>query len=177
MRERISRPLFSPDDTTPSSLRIVVRFDFVSHPQAVRIAGHVVHAVLAATTPLFLLPGPKSPQLPRSYPGETFRRRFTDGSFRKRNANLFAANQILDSTRAMVDADSTDSKLCAEVPRHASRNFLSEISAAQLGKGQGFAPPRCIPSLVPQAAAETVPVSAPSARCAAVAFAVWAVRP
>jgi hypothetical protein len=80
-------------------------------------------------------------------------------------------------TCRMIRADNTDSKLCAEVPRHATENFHSEISAAQLGKGQGFAPPRCIPSHVPQAAAETVPVSAPSARRAVVAFAVWAVCP
>jgi hypothetical protein len=89
----------------------------------------------------------------------------------------------------MIHAINGGSKLCAEVPRHATENFLSEISAAQLGKGQGFAPPRCIPSYVPQAAEETVPVfapselrrgrpvSAPSARCAVVAFAAWAVRP
>jgi len=54
-----------------------------------------------------------------------------------------------------------DSKLCACDTRHASRNFLPEILRAQLGKGQGFAPPRCIPSQGPQAAVETMPVSTP----------------
>ena len=77
----------------------------------------------------------------------------------------------------MILTDKNDSKLCAEVPRHATGHRLSADAVAQLGKGQGFAPPRCIPSHVPQAAAETVPVSAPSARCAVVAFAAWAVCP
>ncbi len=77
----------------------------------------------------------------------------------------------------MVDANISGSKLCACDTRHASGNFLSEISAAQLGKGQGFAPPRCIPSHVPQAAAETVPVSAPFGFIRVVAFRAWAVRP
>jgi hypothetical protein len=62
----------------------------------------------------------------------------------------------------MIRAEIGDSKLCACDTRHASENFLSEILAAQLGKGQGFAPPRCIPSHVPQAAVETRPVSTPS---------------
>lgn len=77
----------------------------------------------------------------------------------------------------MVESINGDSKLCADNPRHATGHRLSADAVAQLGKGQGFAPPRCIPSRVPQAAAETVPVSAPSARYAVVAFAAWAVCP
>jgi hypothetical protein len=100
-----------------------------------------------------------------------------NGIFRDRNTTVCAARLILRFSQRMDHAINDGSKLCAEVPRHATENFLSEISMAQLGKGQGFAPPRCIPSPVPQAAAETVPVSAPSARCAVVAFAAWAVCP
>ncbi len=85
-----------------------------------------------------------------------------------------------------------DSKLCACDTRHAPGNFLSETPAAQLGKGQGFAPPRCIPSCVPQAApdfaeakslrlrqgkAETVLVSAPFGLEGIVATSSWEVRP
>ena len=91
--------------------------------------------------------------------------------------NLFAAHLILRFIRRMVDANIADSKLCACDTRHAIETFLSEISAAQLGKGQGFAPPRCIPSRVPQAASETVPVSAPFGLSRVVAFRSWEIRP
>ncbi len=80
-------------------------------------------------------------------------------------------------TCRMIRANNAGSKLCADNPRHATGHRLPADAVAQLGKGQGFAPPRCIPSHVPQAAAETLPVSAPSARFAVVAFAAWAVRP
>jgi hypothetical protein len=89
---------------------------------------------------------------------------------------LFAANQSFDSSLKMVRAIKAASKLCAEVPRHATMYQLSAGAVAQLGKGQGFAPPRCIPSSVPQGAAETVPVSTPFGICAG-AFRLWAVRP
>lgn len=77
----------------------------------------------------------------------------------------------------MVAANIADSKLCACATRHATSNFLAEIVAAQLGKGQGFAPPRCIPSHAPQGVAETVPVSAPFGFDRVVACRAWAVRP
>ena len=99
------------------------------------------------------------------------------GLFRNRNTNLFALRLILGFSPRMNSCVTADSKLCAVRPHHAAANFLTEIATAQLGKGQGFAPPRCIPSCVPQAAAETMPVSAPSARCAVAAFRSWMVRP
>jgi hypothetical protein len=77
----------------------------------------------------------------------------------------------------MICAINSGSKLCADNPRHATRHRPADGAVAQLGKGRCFAPPRCIPSWVPQAAAETVPVSAPSARAAAVVLPAWTVRP
>ena len=77
----------------------------------------------------------------------------------------------------MTTVDCSDSKLCADNPRHATQLRLSAGAVAQLGKGQGFAPPRCIPSFVPQAAAETVPVSAPFGFARVVVFRSWEVRP
>ncbi len=77
----------------------------------------------------------------------------------------------------MIRVDNAGSKSCADKPRHATGHRLSADAVAQLGKGQGFAPPRCIPSHVPQAAAETAPVSAHSVPCAVVAFAARAVCP
>jgi hypothetical protein len=98
-------------------------------------------------------------------------------SFRARNTNLFARRLILRFIRRMILAISTDSKLCALIARHATRHRLSADAVAQLGKGQGFAPPRCIPSCVPQTAAETVPVSAPFGLRGVVAFRSWQVHP
>jgi hypothetical protein len=64
-------------------------------------------------------------------------------------------------------SDMRDSKLCALATRHAPATGSAALGA-QLGKGVDFAPPRCIPSPMPlSAATETVPVSAPSALCAA----------
>jgi hypothetical protein len=103
--------------------------------------------------------------------------RFGCGTICESRAFLFAANQILDSIRLMVDANISGSKLCACDTRHATRRHPSDGAVAQLGKGQGFAPPRCIPSHVPQAAAETVPVSAPFGFIRVVAPQSWAVRP
>jgi len=97
--------------------------------------------------------------------------------FRARNTKLFAANQNFDSIRLMVDADIADSTLCACATRHATLHRPSDGAVAQLGKGQGFAPPRCIPSCVPQPAAETVPVSAPFGSTRVVAFRSWEMRP
>ena len=97
---------------------------------------------------------------------------YASGLFRARNTNLLAQILILRFIPGMVDADRTDSKLFALIARHASRNFLSEISLAQLGKGQGFAPPRCIPSLV-----ETVPVSTPFGFVGVASCSSWMVGP
>jgi hypothetical protein len=105
------------------------------------------------------------------------RLRFGCGTLYARSAFLFAANQILDSTRRMVDAHIDGSKLCACATRHATGKLPSAFSAAQLGKGRGFAPPRCIPSHAPRAAAETVPVSAPFGFIRVVEFRAWTVRP
>ncbi len=101
----------------------------------------------------------------------------TAGLFRQCNTNLFARCLILRFSPGMVPVFSTDSKLCACTTRHASVYFLAEIPAAQLGKGQGFAPPRCIPSRVPQALAETVPVSTPFGFSGVASFRSRAVRP
>jgi len=102
---------------------------------------------------------------------------FACGIFRERNAKSFAPKLILRFSQRMIFADSTDSKLCALITRHATWHRLSDGDVAQLGKGQGFAPPHCIPSRMPQASAETVPVSAPSARYAVVVLSAWTVRP
>jgi hypothetical protein len=103
--------------------------------------------------------------------------RFGCGTLYAGLAFLFAANQSLDSSRRMRCANNGGNKLCADNPRHATGHRLSADAVAQLGKGQGFAPPRCIPSHVPQAAAETVPVSAPFGFIRVVAPQSWAVRP
>jgi hypothetical protein len=94
---------------------------------------------------------------------------FACGKLRKK----IAAFLILGFIRRMKNTDKQDSKLCAEVPHHAMRPRLSAGDMAQLGKGRGFAPSRCIPSPVPQAATETMLVSAPSSLSAPVLFASW----
>jgi len=103
--------------------------------------------------------------------------RFGCGTMYAGIAFLFAANQSFDSSRRMVAANIADSKLCALIARHATAHRPSAGAVAQLGKGQGFAPPRCIPSCVPRAAEETVPVSSPFGLPGVVAFRAWAVRP
>jgi len=103
--------------------------------------------------------------------------RFGCGTLYAVIAFLFAANQSFDSSRQMVDAHIGDSKLCACATRHATAHRLSADAVAQLGKGRTFGPPRCIPSHVPQAAAETVPVSAPFGFIRVVEFRAWTVRP
>jgi len=112
----------------------------------------------------FLLPSPVSA-------------RCTSGLFRARNTKSFARRVILGFIRRMVIAITTDSKLCALIAHYATGHRLSADAVAQLGKGQGFAPPRCIPSLVPQAAAKTVPVSAPFGFRGVVSFRSWQVLP
>jgi len=77
----------------------------------------------------------------------------------------------------MILAVNDDSKLCAEVPRHATSHRPSDGAVAQLGKGQDFAPPHCIPSHAPSGATETVPVSAPFGFARVVAFRSWETRP
>jgi hypothetical protein len=96
------------------------------------------------------------------------------GLFRERNANLFAANHILDSTRRMVDAINGSSKLCADKPRHATGHRLSADDVAQLGKGGD---PPLHPLCRLRRHAETVPVSAPSVLRAPVAHIHGAVHP
>jgi len=101
----------------------------------------------------------------------------TTGLFRWCNTNVVARLLILRFIPGMVPAIKAASKLCAWNTRHAPDNFLSEISVAQLGKGKGFSPPRCIPTRVPRAAVETVPVSTPFGLIGAPSFRPWAVRP
>jgi len=96
---------------------------------------------------------------------------------RAKHGKVLAANQILDSTWQMIRADNGSSKLCACATRHATRHRPSDGAVAQLGKGRCFAPPRCIPSRMPQAATETVPVSAPFGFAGVAAFRSWGVRP
>jgi hypothetical protein len=102
--------------------------------------------------------------------------RYASGMLYAGSVFLFAANQSFDSSLKMIRAINGGSKLCMVRPCHATSNFLSEIVAAQLAKGQGFAPPRLIPSLALRGPAETVPVSAPFGFHAG-APASWAVRP
>jgi hypothetical protein len=101
----------------------------------------------------------------------------TPGLFRWCNTNVVARLLILRFIPGMVPAIKAASKLCAWNTRHAPENFLSEISVAQLGKGKGFGPPRCIPTRAPRAAVETVPVSTPFGLIGATAFRSWTVRP
>jgi hypothetical protein len=176
MRETNSRALLPSDAPTDSSVRIVLLFAFAPHPHAMGIAGYAAHGALAATALLFLLPRQNRRSKPHRIRPRSFLR-FGFGIFRIRNANLFAANQILDSTRRMVDALIGGSKLCACATRHATGKLPSAFSVAQLGKGRAFGPPRCIPSHVPQAAADTVPVSAPFGSIRVVAFRAWEKRP
>jgi hypothetical protein len=102
--------------------------------------------------------------------------RYARGMLYAGTAFSVAGNQSFDSSRRMQCAIEADSKLCMVRPCHATSNFLSEIVAAQLAKGQGFAPPRLIPSLALRGPAETVPVSAPFGFHAGAPDS-WAVRP
>jgi hypothetical protein len=181
MREQNSRSRFpfncsdSPLVLCSASTRLLAKISDVSGARIAHELNIQVHVVsTTAVLSSFLLPGRILSVGALCFPASSC---YAFGLFRERNANSFAQHLILRFTCQMIRVDNADSKLCAEVPRHATENFLSEISAAQLGKGQGSAPPRCIPSHMPLAAAETVPVSAPSARCAVVAFAAWAVCP
>jgi len=175
MREPNSRSLFSRDGSAGSCLRVVLCRFFVTHHHMESVAGYAAREARAITVSFFLLPRENRRGKAHRVRSCGFRY-FVAGLFRIRNAKLFAANQNLDSTRRMIPAINGGSKLCACATRHASENFLTEISAAQLGKGRCFAPPRCIPSCVPQAAPvfaevktlrlcldtpETVPVSTP----------------
>ena len=87
--------------------------------------------------------------------------------------NRLAAVLILRFPPIMISANNAGSKLCAEVPRHATHLRLSAGAVAQLGKGRGVAPPRCIPSPGPQAAPETGLVSVGFARWALPVFVAW----
>ena len=98
------------------------------------------------------------------------------GLFRDRNAFSLAASLILRFIRQMIRVNNSASKLCADKPRHAAREF-SEFSVAQLGKGQGVALPVASPPCRRTRRMETLPVSIPSGSCAAVAFASLEVLP
>jgi hypothetical protein len=62
----------------------------------------------------------------------------------------------------MIRAEIGDSKLCACATRHAQEQLLSAIVLRSTWQGEGFAAPRCIPTRLPHAAVETLPVSTPS---------------
>jgi hypothetical protein len=82
---------------------------------------------------------------------------FGPGLFRERNTNLFAENQILDSTRRMSTADKPGSKLSASMTRQQGRRVVA-FPVEHLGKG--VEPPLHPPCRFARHA-ETVPVSAP----------------
>lgn len=98
------------------------------------------------------------------------------GIFAAPCVNLFAANQLFRFIARMSCTARADSKLCADNPRHATREFC-EFSVAQLGKGQGVALPVASPPCRRTRRMETLPVSIPSGSCAAFAFASSEVRP
>jgi hypothetical protein len=99
---------------------------------------------------------------PRNHPSFLLSTRyFVRGTMSSAEVFLFAANRNIDSIRLMIDADSSDSKLCACATRHATVRRLSATAVAQLGKGRTLGPPRCIPSCALRGATETVPVSEP----------------
>ncbi len=132
---------------------------------------------VAPDTALFpLLPG--LGESPRSFPSRiefgASRRGINPQPERK---NSFAALGSLRFICPMIRTIRGGSKLCACDTRHASGNFLSEISSAQLGKGRASARPRCIPSCMPEAATETVPVSVPFGFVRVVASRAWEVHP
>jgi len=164
------------------------------------LPAHAVNTTRKTTQSFFLLPRP--PIFPREgfHPAVSVLWHSVSGI----NAFLLVATQCRGFIGGMNLCIIADSKLCADNPRHAPGHFLSEIPEAQLGKGQSFAPPRCIPSRVPPAAPdfaaagplrlrkgkpETVPVfapselrrgkpvSAPSGLGGVVAFRSWEVRP
>jgi len=91
--------------------------------------------------------------------------------------NFLASNRVFRFIPNMAVTNIGDSKLCADKPRHARAHGVPPRAFAQLGKGRAFGPPRCIPSLAPRGAAETVPVSAPFGFTRVVAFRSWEARP
>src|ERR1039458_1263473 len=80
-------------------------------------------------------------------------------SLRERNGKTLAANRVLRFSQRMSGTDIAGSKLSASMTRQNGRR--QAVPCFVLGKdGQ---PPSFASSLCPQAAADTVPVSAPSA--------------
>jgi hypothetical protein len=137
------------------------------------LPAYAVNTLRNTTRSFFLLPRPPI------FPPDVFHPAMSVSrhSVRGINAFLLVANLGFRFISAMNFCIYADSKLCACDTRHASGNFLSEIPAAQPGKGQGFAPPRCIPSRVPQAALETVPVSTPFGFVRVIGFRSWEAHP
>lgn len=98
--------------------------------------------------------------------------RSVTGIFRIHNANLFAANQILDSSPGMIPAFIGDSKLFADYPRHIQARWLSAIGLHSTWQGGGN-PLRCILPQCRKRHVETLPVSTPSGLRGAAAFPAW----
>ena len=87
---------------------------------------------------------------------------------RAQYGKFFAMRLILRFIRRMIRADTRGSKLCACATRHASGNRLSAACRRlNLARGRASPLPVASPPRVPQAAAETVPVSAPFGFCGA----------
>lgn len=106
-------------------------------------------------------------------------RKFSRCSFellRCRSRKVFTAPPTHTLSCSMIKSTTTESKLCADNPRYATKNFLTKLFLAQLGKGRGFAPSRCIPSRALFASAKTEALFA-LGLCAAGAFRSRTVRP
>ena len=175
MRDRNSRSLFSPDHAAGLRLRIVLPFYFVLHHHAGRVAGYAARGPLATPAFSFLLPREQRRSVAHRGLFRLFSY-FVVGIFRIRNANLFAANQILDSSRGMIAAIKSVSKLFADYPRHTQVRRISSACLRSTWEG-GQAPRSIPPRRKRRDTPETVPVSAPFGLGRAAAFRSWEMHP
>jgi hypothetical protein len=166
LRHPIPVPIFSPD--SPSSHRpasIFLPYCPASFPRTRRTALYPGTGNEAVLEPLrFFVRDRTSGQKPGRYvpglltAGQRNALVCAPQSFRERNRKTLAANRVARFTHRMSGANNAGSKLSAFITRQNRRR--PAVPCFELGKeGQT---PSVASSPVPQAAADTVPVSAPS---------------
>jgi hypothetical protein len=147
---------------------------FVAPRNPDRIAGYAEQRTSPIALLLFLLPKQPKDRTHRllSFVFVFVAEYSAGGTPEKKIARFVILGFILKMIRAII----ADSKLCAEVPRHATGSRLSAGSVAQLGK-EGETPSVASFPVPRYAAPETVPVSVPSGRRGFAASASWSVCP